>query len=126
MASRSVLVILTAEPGANIIETVDEVKAELPYLEAALSGDIQLKLAMDRSTTIRASLRDTEITLLIAVALVTLVVFLFLGNLRATLMPSVAVIVSIIGTFGAMYMLGFSLDMLSLMALDHRHRICGR
>ena len=114
---RSVLAILTAEPGANIIETVDEVKAELPYLEAALSGDIQLKLAMDRSTTIRASLRDTEITLVIAVALVTLVVFVFLGNFRATLAPSIAVIVSIVGTFGAMYMLGYSLNMLSLMAL---------
>ncbi len=114
---RSVLAILTAEPGANIIETVDAVKAELPFLEAALSGDIQLKLAMDRSTTIRASLRDTEITLLIAISLVTLVVFLFLGNLRATLAPSVAVVVSIVGTFGAMYMLGYSLNMLSLMAL---------
>ncbi len=113
----SVLAILTAEPGANIIETVDEVKAELPHLEAALSGDIVLKLAMDRSTTIRASLKDTESTLLIAVTLVTVVVFFFLGNFRATIAPSIAVPVSIIGTFGCMYMFGYSLNMLSLMAL---------
>ena len=113
----SILAILTAEPGANIIETVDAVKAELPRLEAALSGDIQLRSAMDRSLTIRASLKDTEITLLISVALVTFVVYLFLQNARATLVPSLAVPVSIIGTFGAMYMLGFSLNMLSLMSL---------
>ena len=113
----SVLAILTAEPGANIIETVDAVKAELPYLQAALQGDIALQTVIDRSTTIRASLHDTEITLLIAVALVTLVVFLFLGNARATLAPSIAVLVSIVGTFGAMYLLGYSLNMLSLMAL---------
>ena len=113
----SVLAILTAEPGANIIQTVDEVKAELPHLEAALSGDIVLKLAMDRSTTIRASLKDTETTLVIAVVLVTFVVFFFLGNFRATIAPSIAVPVSIIGTFGCMYMFGYSLNMLSLMAL---------
>jgi multidrug efflux pump len=113
----SVLAIITAEPGANIIQTVDEIKAELPYLQAALQGDITLKTIIDRSTTIRASLRDTEITLLIAVGLVTLVVFLFLGSARATLAPSIAVLVSIVGTFGAMYLLGYSLNMLSLMAL---------
>ena len=113
----SVLAILTAEPGANIIETVDAVKAELPYLQAALQGDITLRTVIDRSTTIRASLHDTEITLLIAVCLVTLVVFLFLGNVRATLAPSIAVVVSIVGTFGAMYLLGYSLNILSLMSL---------
>ncbi|WP_374545413.1 efflux RND transporter permease subunit, partial [Rhodoblastus sp.] len=113
----SVLAILTAEPGANIIETVDAVKAELPYLQAALQGDITLRTVIDRSTTIRASLRDTEITLLIAVGLVTLVVYLFLGNARATLAPSIAVLVSIVGTFGAMYLIGYSLNILSLMAL---------
>jgi multidrug efflux pump len=113
----SVLAILTAEPGANIIETVDAVKTQLPYLQAALQGDITLRTVIDRSTSIRASLRDTEITLLIAVVLVTLVVFLFLGNVRATLAPSIAVVVSIVGTFGAMYLMGYSLNILSLMAL---------
>ena len=92
-------------------------KAELPRLEAALSGDVVLDIAMDRSITIRASLRDTEITLVISVLLVTLVVFLFLQNARATIIPSVAVPVSILGTFAAMYLLGYSLNLLSLMAL---------
>ncbi|MCI4679698.1 efflux RND transporter permease subunit [Rhodoblastus acidophilus] len=113
----SVLAILFPEPGSNIIETVDAVKAELPYLQAALQGDIKLKTVIDRSSSIRASLHDTEITLLIAVTLVTMVVFLFLGNARATLAPSIAVVVSIVGTFGAMYLLGYSLNLLSLMAL---------
>ncbi len=113
----AVLAILYPEPGANIIETVDAVNAELPFLQAALQGDIKLKTVIDRSVSIRASLFDTEITLMIAVTLVSLVVFFFLGNARATLAPSIAVVVSIVGTFGAMYMLGFSLNLLSLMAL---------
>ena len=113
----SVLVILFRQPGANIIDAVDSVKAALPQLEAAMPSDINVSIANDRSTTIRASLQDTEATLVIAVILVTLVVFLFLRNVRATLIPSVAVPVSIIGTFGTMYLLGFSLDNLSLMAL---------
>jgi len=113
----SILAILTAEPGANIISTVDAVKAELPRLEAALSGDVVFRAAMDRSITIRASLRDTEISLVISVLLVTFVVFLFLQNGRATVIPSIAVPVSIIGTFGVMYLLGYSLNLLSLMAL---------
>ncbi len=113
----AVLVILYRQPGANIIDTVDAVKAELPYLTAALPGDVSIAVAMDRSRTIRASLHDTESTLVIAVILVTIVVFAFLRNLRATAIPSVAVPVSIIGTFGAMYLLNFSLDNLSLMAL---------
>jgi len=113
----SVLVILSAQPGANIIETVDRVKAELPHLKAAMPADVELNVAIDRSITIRASLHDTQITLLIAVALVTIVVFLFLGDIRATIIPSIAVPVSIIGTFGAMYLLNYSLDNLSLMAL---------
>jgi multidrug efflux pump len=113
----SVLVILSAQPGANIIETVDRVRAELPPLKAAMPADVELNVAIDRSITIRASLHDTQITLLIAVALVTIVVFLFLGDIRATIIPSIAVPVSIIGTFAAMYLLGYSLDNLSLMAL---------
>jgi multidrug efflux pump len=113
----AVLVILYRQPGANIIDTVDAVKAELPYLTSALPGDVSIAVAMDRSRTIRASLHDTEATLVTAVILVTIVVFAFLRNLRATAIPSVAVPVSIIGTFGAMYLLNFSLDNLSLMAL---------
>ncbi|ANB72058.1 nodulation protein [Paraburkholderia phytofirmans OLGA172] len=114
---RSVLVILYRQPGANIIDTIDRVMAMLPQLHASLPGDVDIASAGDRSTTIRASLKDTEHTLMIAVALVVMVVFLFLRNWRATLIPSVAVPISIIGTFGAMYMLGFSIDNLSLMAL---------
>jgi multidrug efflux pump len=113
----SVLVILFRQPGANIIDTIDSVKAELPHLEAAMPADVNVTIAIDRSTTIRQSLHDTEFTLVIAIALVTVVVFLFLRNLRATTIPSVAVPVSILGTFGAMYLLGYSLDILSLMAL---------
>ncbi|WCM21171.1 efflux RND transporter permease subunit [Paraburkholderia bryophila] len=114
---RSVLVILYRQPGANIIDTIDRVMAMLPQLHASLPADVDIAPAGDRSTTIRASLKDTERTLLIAVALVTMVVFLFLRNWRATLIPSIAVPISIIGTFGAMYLLGFSIDNLSLMAL---------
>jgi len=113
----SVLVILSRQPGANIIDTVDQVKAELPQLQAALPSDVNLTIASDRSTTIRASLRDTKWTLLLAVALVTLVVFWALGDVRAALVPAVVVPVSIIGTFSGMYLMGFSLDNLSLMAL---------
>ncbi len=113
----SVLVILFRQPGGNIISTIDGVKAELPHLEAALPADIDVGIAIDRSTTIRSSLHDTETTLTIAIILVTLVVFLFLRDIRATAIPSVAVPVSILGTFGAMYLLGYSLDILSLMAL---------
>ncbi|WP_042272382.1 efflux RND transporter permease subunit [Paraburkholderia heleia] len=114
---RSVLVILYRQPGANIIETVDRVVAMLPQLKASLPADVEVTPTSDRSVTIRSSLKDTERTLMIAVALVVMVVFLFLRNWRATLIPSVAVPVSIVGTFAAMYLMGFSLDNLSLMAL---------
>ncbi|HKD27494.1 MAG TPA: efflux RND transporter permease subunit, partial [Xanthobacteraceae bacterium] len=113
----SVLVILYRAPGANIIETVDRVYSLLPELRAAISPAIDLTAAVDRSTTIRASLKDVEHTLMISIVLVILVVFLFLRSGRATLVPSVAVPVSLIGTFAAMYVLGYSLDNLSLMAL---------
>jgi multidrug efflux pump len=113
----SVLVILSRQPGANIIDTVDQVKAELPQLQAALPSDVNLTIVSDRSATIRASLRDTKWTLILAVALVTFVVFLALGDVRAALVPAVVVPVSLIGTFSGMYLLGFSLDNLSLMAL---------
>ena len=113
----SVLIIMFRQPGANIIDTIDSVKAELPHLEAAMPADVNVTIAIDRSTTIRQSLHDTELTLVIAIALVTIVVYFFLRNFRATAIPSVAVPVSILGTFGAMYLLGYSLDILSLMAL---------
>jgi multidrug efflux pump len=113
----SVLIILFRQPGANIIDTIDAVKAQLPHLEAAMPADVNVKIAIDRSTTIRQSLHDTEVTLVIAIALVTVVVYFFLRNVSATIIPSVAVPVSILGTFGAMYLLGYSLDILSLMAL---------
>jgi multidrug efflux pump len=113
----AVLVILYRQPGANIIDAVDAVRAELPRMAASLPGDIDLKIALDRSKTIRTSLADTERTLVVSVLLVTLVVFVFLRNLRAAAIPSIAVPVSIIGTFGAMYLAGYSLDNLSLMAL---------
>ncbi|MDR3452258.1 MAG: efflux RND transporter permease subunit [Rhodoferax sp.] len=113
----SVLVILYRQPGANIIETVDRVRALLPQLRASIPAAINLTVSVDRTPTIRASLKDTERTLMISIALVIMVVFAFLRNWRATLIPSVAVPVSLIGTFGVMYLLGFSLDNLSLMAL---------
>jgi multidrug efflux pump len=113
----SVIVILFRQPGANIISTIDGVKAALPHLEAAMPADVNVNIAIDRSTTIRQSLYDTEVTLIIAIILVTLVVYLYLRDIRSTMIPFVAVPVSIIGTFGAMYLLGYSLDILSLMSL---------
>ena len=113
----AVLVIIFKQPGANVISTVDAIKAAVPKLKAALPNDIDIQFASDSTVSIRSSLADTETTLLISVALVTLVVFVFLRNFRATLIPLVAVPVSVIGTFGVMYLLGYSLDNLSLMAL---------
>ncbi len=113
----AVLVIVFRQPGANIISTVDDVRASIPRLKAALPADLDIAFAADRSITIRASLRETEITLVIAIFLVIGVVFLFLRNGRAAAVPAVAVPISIVGTFGAMYLAGFSLDNLSLMAL---------
>ena len=113
----SVLVIIFKQPGANIIDTVDLIRDALPQLKASIPQSIDMKVAMDQTVTIRASVHDTERTLGISVALVILVVFIFLRNPRTTFIPSVAVPVSLIGTFGAMYLLGFSLDNLSLMAL---------
>ncbi|HXX82623.1 MAG TPA: multidrug efflux RND transporter permease subunit [Casimicrobiaceae bacterium] len=113
----SVLVIINRQPNANIIETVDGVTALLPELRAAIPSAIDLNVMMERTTTIRASLSDVERTLTLSVILVILVVFLFLRNARATLIPSVAVPVSLITTFGVMYLAGYSINNLSLMAL---------
>ncbi|MDR3438657.1 efflux RND transporter permease subunit [Telmatospirillum sp.] len=113
----AVLMMLFKQPNANIIETVDSAKALLPQLKAGLPTGITMTVTGDRSTTIRASLADTERTLVLSVFLVILVVFVFLRNLRATLIPSIALPVSLIGTFAAMYLCDYSLDNLSLMAL---------
>ncbi len=113
----SVLVIIFRQPGANIIDTVDRIRAALPQLESAIPRAIKLTVAMDQTVTIRSSVHDVELTLLISIVLVVLVVFFFLRNVRATLIPGVAVPVSLIGTFGVMYLLGYSIDNLSLMAL---------
>jgi multidrug efflux pump len=114
---RSVLVIIYRQPGANIIETVERVKALMPQLTASIPSEVDVEVVTDRTTTIRASLREVERTLLISIALVVLVVFLFLRNVRASLIPTVVVPVSLLGSFGAMYLLGYSLNNLSLMAL---------
>ena len=113
----AVLLILFRQPGANIIETVERVKETLPMLDATIPAAMELGVVLDRTTAIRASVREVERTLLIAVALVVAVVFLFLRNGRATLIPAVVVPVSLIGTFGVMYLLDFSVNTLSLMAL---------
>ena len=105
------------QPGANIIDTVDRVKALMPYLQSSIPPAMQLSVMMDRTTTIRASVKDIETTLLISIFLVIMVVFVFLRTVRATIIPSVSVPLSLVGTFGAMYLLGYSLDNLSLMAL---------
>jgi hydrophobe/amphiphile efflux-1 (HAE1) family protein len=114
---RAVLMIIRRQPGANILETIDGIKAALPHLKQSISPAIDMTLAMDRTTTIRASVRDVEFTLILSVVLVTAVVFIFLRNVRATAIPSVAVPISLVGTFGVMYLLDYSIDNLSLMAL---------
>jgi multidrug efflux pump len=113
----AVLIIVFRQPGANIIATVDRVRAALPLLKSSISPAIDVNVVLDRTTTVRASVQDIEFTLLISVVLVILVVFAFLRTFRSTLIPSVAVPLSLIGTFGVMYLLNYSLDNLSLMAL---------
>ncbi|MCO7564833.1 efflux RND transporter permease subunit [Pseudomonas sp. S 311-6] len=113
----AVLMVVNRQTNANIIETVEQIKAQLPALQSLLPASVKLDVAMDRSPVIKATLKEAEHTLLIAVALVILVVYLFLGNLRASLIPSLAVPVSLVGTFAVMYLCGFSLNNLSLMAL---------
>ena len=113
----SITVLIFRQPGANIIDTVDRVIAQLPSIEASIPQGIKTTIVVDRTTTIRASVLDVESTLILSVILVILVVFVFLRNWRATLIPTVAVPVSLIGTFAVMYLFGFSIDNLSLMAL---------
>ncbi len=113
----AIVIQVQRQPGANVIETVDRIQRLLPQLRDALPASVDLQVMHDRTTTIRASVRDVQFELALAVALVVMVIFLFLRNARATLIPSIAVPVSLIGTFGAMYALGFSINNLTLMAL---------
>ncbi len=113
----AILLNIQRQPGANVIETVDRIKALLPQLQAALPSSIDVKLLTDRTLTIRASVRDVQMELALAVALVVAVIFLFLRSLSATVIPSVAVPLSLVGTFGVMYLAGFSINNLTLMAL---------
>jgi multidrug efflux pump len=113
----AIILNIQRQPGANVIEVVDRVKQLLPQLQAALPAAVDVSLLTDRTTTIRASVKDVQFELMLAVALVVLVIFLFLRNLSATVIPSVAVPLSLVGTFGVMYLAGFSLNNLSLMAL---------
>jgi len=113
----AVIVLITRQPAANVIETVDGIRALIPSLQAQLPGDVTLQVASDRTNSIRSSLHEIEFTLLVSILLVVLVVSVFLRSVRATIIPAVATIVSLLGTFGVMYLLGFSLNNLSLMAL---------
>ena len=113
----AVIVNIQRQPGANIINVVDRIEALLPQLKASLPPSVSVAILTDRTTTIRASVKDVQFELMLTVALVVMVIFLFLRNLAATVIPSVAVPLSLVGTFGAMYLLGYSLDNLSLMAL---------
>jgi len=113
----AVLLVVFKQPGANVIDAVDAVKAELPFLQSSIPASIKINLLLDRTTTIRASLHDVELTLLVSILLVTLVTFLFFRDWRSTLIPAVVVPLSLLATFGAMYFLGYSLNNLSLMAL---------
>ncbi|WP_294334180.1 efflux RND transporter permease subunit [uncultured Sphingomonas sp.] len=114
---RAIVVNITQQPDANLIKMVDAIRAELPTLRAQIPADIHLDVAMDRTSSIRASIREIEITVLVALVLVVLVVFAFLRDVRSTFIPAVATIVSLLGTFGVMYLLGFSLNNISLMAI---------
>ncbi|MDR3792646.1 MAG: efflux RND transporter permease subunit [Terracidiphilus sp.] len=113
----AILIIIMKIPGANVISTVDNVMAEMPHLQAAIPPTVKINVAVDRTTTIRASVRDVEISLVISVVLVVLVVFVFLREVWATIIPSIAVPLSLTGTFGVMYLAGYTVDNLSLMAL---------
>ena len=114
---RGVMLAVFRQAGANIIDTVDRVTAIIPYLQASIPPSMKLSVVMDRTTSVRASVKEIERTLLISVVLVILVVFVFLRTVRATIIPSISVPLSLVGTFGVMYLLGYSLDNLSLMAL---------
>ena len=114
---RSIVLAITKQPGANVIETVDRINAALPRLKASIPPTVEVNPIIDRTETIRASVKDVEFTLLLTIALVVAVIFVFLRNVPATLIPSVTVPLALLGTVAVMYLLGYSLDNLSLMAL---------
>src|SRR6202023_2892107 len=116
-ADRAIVLNIQRQPGTNIISVVDTVQALLPQIEASLPQGIDVRVITDRTTTIRASVKDVEFELVLTTVLVVLVIFLFLRSLSATIIPGIAVPLSLVGTFAVMYMLGYSLDTLSLMAL---------
>jgi multidrug efflux pump len=116
-SARPNLLQIQRQPGANVIEVVDKVKALMPQLQATLPASIEMKILTDRTATIRASVKDVQMELLLSVFLVVMVIFFFLRSARATAIPSVAVPVSLVGTFGFMYLAGFSINNLTLMAL---------
>ncbi len=113
----AIIVNIQRQPGANIIQVVDRINARLPQLKSTLPPSVDFSILTDRTTTIRASVRDVELELMLTIGLVVLVIFLFLRTVSATIIPSVAVPLSLIGTFGVMYLLGYSLNNLTLMAL---------
>ena len=114
---RGIILVVFKQPGANVIDTVDRIKAALPRLEAAIPPSIHVGIIMDRTLTIRASVHDVQLTLMLSISLVVMVIFLFLRNVWATVIPSITVPVALICTFAVMYLLNYSLDNLSLMAL---------
>jgi multidrug efflux pump len=118
---RSIILAIQRQPGANVIDTVDQIKALMPQLQASIPPAIKLTVLADRTETIRASVSDVQFTLMLTVALVVMVIFVFLRNFWATVIPAVTVPLSLIGTFAALYVLGYSLDNLSLMAEESPH-----
>ena len=114
---RGIVLVITKQPGANVIETVDAIKAALPRLQASIPPTVDVNILIDRTQTIRASVHDVEFTLLLTIGLVVLVIFVFLRSVPATFIPSVTVPLALMGTAAIMYVVGFSLDNLSLMAL---------
>src|SRR5829696_1937098 len=115
---RTIILIVQRQPGANVIEVVDRIKSLLPQLQASIPPGIKLNVLADRTQTIRASIEDVQFTLMLTIVLVVMVIFVFLRNFWATMIPAVTVPLSIVGTFAALYGLGYSLDNLSLMALS--------
>src|SRR5207249_9352906 len=115
---RAIILIIQRQPGANVIATVNRVKGMLPVLQASIPPDVKISVISDRTATIRASIADVQFTLLLTVALVVMVIFIFLRNLWATIIPAVTVPLSLIGTFAILYEMGYSLDNLSLIAFS--------
>ena len=123
---RGVFLVVFKQPGANVIETVDKIKATLPRLVAAIPPAIKIEVISDRTQTIRAAVEDVQFTLLLTIALVVMVIFIFLRSFWATVIPTITVPLALLGACALMWVFGYTLDNLSLMALDHRGRLRGR